>query len=347
MLKGLGNHSIKDPTLLNRKENANDCTTSTWQGPKKNREPFFAVNKFDSGKDNHSRATKNMTTRLTLKQAGGSTKSRGGNLPTAPSSSSHWDRTHWKTSNWDSEHSSRPDDLCIFLKVRTSFGCLEKNLQPTDGVCDSSSILKHKTKYACIVDADESVRIRLESVPQRYHEDHFTAKGMNSLSRYNLVHKFIPMPQALKVPDAQAAVGNSHERRWFGRTNIFPWSCIPGVCSTTMWDKQRYCRQLQSHVWITNFHGRIWKASVLWEFSYFFVVLRYGRSCQEMCGTILWVGTQDDSTTLQSIYSLHRWPSFQRRRIEILLENCHKYALKLFWNAYTWHVFEDLTFCDQ
>ena len=29
----LSNHSINDPTLLKRKENANDCTTSTWQGP--------------------------------------------------------------------------------------------------------------------------------------------------------------------------------------------------------------------------------------------------------------------------------------------------------------------------
>ena len=41
--------------------------------------------------------------------------------------------------------------------------------------------------------------------------------------------------------------------------------------------------------------------------SCFFVVLWYGRSCQEMCGTKLWVGQQDDATTLQSIYSLHRW----------------------------------------
>ena len=34
----------------------------------------------------------------------------------------------------------------------------------------------------------------------------------------------------------------------------------------------------------------------------------HGRSCQEMCGTILWVGKQDDSTTLQSINSMHRRP---------------------------------------
>ena len=27
-----------------------------------------------------------------------------------------------------------------------------------------------------------------------------------SLSHYNLVHKFVPMPQAMKIPDAEAAV---------------------------------------------------------------------------------------------------------------------------------------------
>ena len=64
----------------------------------------------------------------------------------------------------------------------------------------------HKTKYACIVEADESMRIRLEAAPHRYHEDHIAGKGTNSLSHYNLVHKFIPMPQAMKIPNAKAAV---------------------------------------------------------------------------------------------------------------------------------------------
>ena len=41
---------------------------------------------------------------------------------------------------------------------------------------------KSKTKHACIVEADESTRIRLEGAPQRYHEDHIAAKGINSLS---------------------------------------------------------------------------------------------------------------------------------------------------------------------
>ena len=44
-----------------------------------------------------------------------------------------------------------------------------------------------KTKYVCI---DQSMTIRLEGVPHRYHEDHIGAKGINSLTHYNLVHKF-------------------------------------------------------------------------------------------------------------------------------------------------------------
>ena len=43
------------------------------------------------------------------------------------------------------------------------------------------------------------------------HEDQIAGKGMNSLSRYNLVHKFIPMPQAMKIPDATVAVDKEWE----------------------------------------------------------------------------------------------------------------------------------------
>ena len=42
------------------------------------------------------------------------------------------------------------------------------------------------------------MRIRMEEAPHRSHEDHIAGKGDNSLSHYNLVHKFIPMPQAKK-----------------------------------------------------------------------------------------------------------------------------------------------------
>ena len=40
----------------------------------------------------------------------------------------------------------------------------------------------------------------------RDHDDHIAGKGTNSLGHYNLVHKFIHMPQAMRIPDEKAAV---------------------------------------------------------------------------------------------------------------------------------------------
>ena len=49
------------------------------------------------------------------------------------------------------------------------------------------------------------------SIPST-HEDHIAGKGGNSLQHYNLVHKFIPMPQAMKIPAAKAAVDKDWEK---------------------------------------------------------------------------------------------------------------------------------------
>ena len=43
--------------------------------------------------------------------------------------------------------------------------------------------------------------------------------GQNSGSHYNLVHKFIPMPQAMKIPDAKAAV----DKEWKKLETIPAW----------------------------------------------------------------------------------------------------------------------------
>ena len=51
----------------------------------------------------------------------------------------------------------------------------------------------------------------------------------------------------------------TQQRSRFGRTNIFPGSCILGLHSTTMRNKQRYCGQLQNHVRIANFSGGVEK----------------------------------------------------------------------------------------
>ena len=48
--------------------------------------------------------------------------------------------------------------------------------------------------------------MRMGNSLPNHHEDHIAGKGENSLQRYNLVHKFIPMPQAMKIPAAKEAV---------------------------------------------------------------------------------------------------------------------------------------------
>ena len=50
-----------------------------------------------------------------------------------------------------------------------------------------------------------------ESLPN-YHEDHISGRGDNSLQNYSLVHKFTPMPQAMKIPAAKAAVNKEWEK---------------------------------------------------------------------------------------------------------------------------------------
>ena len=47
-----------------------------------------------------------------------------------------------------------------------------------------------KSKFACILEASESTRLRMEDSLPNYHEDHIAEKGYNSLQHYNLVHNF-------------------------------------------------------------------------------------------------------------------------------------------------------------
>ena len=62
------------------------------------------------------------------------------------------------------------------------------------------------------LEASESTRLRMgESLPNR-HEDHIAGRGNTSLQRYNLVHRFIPMPQAMKILAAKAAVDKEWEK---------------------------------------------------------------------------------------------------------------------------------------
>ena len=140
---------------------------------------------------------------------------------------------------------------------------------------------------------------------------------------------------------------STKQRSWFGRTNIFPWSCILGMYSKTMRNKQRYCWQLQNYVWLHNVRRSNWKITMLGKSEYLFVVLWHGRSCQDVCGTIWWV-SKIRRRNISTKYLLHAsMTTTSKKKKWNLLENCHMYALKLFWNAETWHVLEDPIFYGQ
>ena len=86
--------------------------------------------------------------------------------------------------------------------------------------CGSGGSDKNKTKLACILEANESTRMRMGNSEPHNHEDHIAGKGENSLQHYNLVHKFIPLPQAMKIPAAKAAV----DKEWEKLETISAWN---------------------------------------------------------------------------------------------------------------------------
>ena len=78
--------------------------------------------------------------------------------------------------------------------------------------CRSGGSNKIQSRLACFLEADESARLRLGNSEPHNHEDHIAGTGENSLQHYSLVHKFIPMPQALKIPAAKAVVDKEKEK---------------------------------------------------------------------------------------------------------------------------------------
>ena len=122
-----------------------------------------------------------------------------------------------------------PEDKELKETIRNARKKMETPMAPAMP-CKTSKKSKHgetrgttndfKSKLACILEASESARLRTgESLPN-HHEDHIAGKGDNSLQHYNLVHKFIPLPQAMKIPAAKAAV----EKEWEKLEKILAWN---------------------------------------------------------------------------------------------------------------------------
>ena len=104
--------------------------------------------------------------------------------------------------------------------------------------CGSGASNKNKTKLACILEADESTRMRMGNSIPHHHEDHIAGKGENSLLHYNLVHKFILMPQAMKILAAKAAV----DKEWEKLEKSSAWNLTK---VRNRWSMKQGCRALQ------------------------------------------------------------------------------------------------------
>ena len=62
--------------------------------------------------------------------------------------------------------------------------------------------------------------MRMEESLPKFHEGHIAGKDDNSLRQNNLVQKFIPLPQAMKIPAAKAAV----DKEWETLEKISAWN---------------------------------------------------------------------------------------------------------------------------
>ena len=77
--------------------------------------------------------------------------------------------------------------------------------------CGSGGSNKVKTKLACILEADESTRLRMGNSVPNYHEDHIAGKGENSLQHYNLVHKFYSYASSYENSCSESSGGLTDE----------------------------------------------------------------------------------------------------------------------------------------
>ena len=114
-----------------------------------------------------------------------------------------------------------PEDKEFKETIKNARKKLETSVAPTMPCkiarnCGSRASIKIQTKLACILEADESTRMRMGNSMPHNHQDHIAGKGGNSLQHYNLVHKFIPMPQAMKIPAASGGQGLGKTGENFG-----------------------------------------------------------------------------------------------------------------------------------
>ena len=78
-----------------------------------------------------------------------------------------------------------------------------------------AALLENTTKYACIVEADESMRIRMDKLLTDIMKITLQEKAwIHKVTTMWLVHKFIPMPEAMKNTRCKGCSGKRMVKTW-------------------------------------------------------------------------------------------------------------------------------------
>ena len=77
----------------------------------------------------------------------------------------------------------------------------EGSVSSTPKNCGSGEYNKiKKTKLACILEADESTRLRMGNLLHNHHKDHISGKRRQFITALQFGSQIFPMPQAMKIP---------------------------------------------------------------------------------------------------------------------------------------------------
>ena len=132
-------------------------------------------------------------------------------------------------------------------------------------------------------------------------------------------------------------VETTQERSRFWRTNIFLGSCILGLHSTTMRNKQRYCGQLQNHVWIQNFRRRNWKITIPSEnlriSSWSNDMAGHAKKCVERYCELANKTTQQLSKVSTPCIDDHHFKEEEMKSVGVLSQVCSQIVLKCLYLA--------------
>ena len=117
------------------------------------------------------------------------------------------------------------ESISLTLRTRNSkkpLGMLERNWKHQWLPLCLARLARRARMVARLMISSQNLRVSWKPVNSQdcvwgvslpnHHEDHIAGKGEISIQHYNLLHKFIPMPQAMKIPAANAAVNKEWEK---------------------------------------------------------------------------------------------------------------------------------------